>query len=79
MIVCAASIGLSEEERKIPDIAFSASSFKSATFAARYGRLNLKAGNGHDGSWCTKFKDQEQYIQVCYTNNNNSNNKEKIG
>ena len=56
------SLGL--EDGRIQDGAISASSAYNIYYAAKLGRLNLKAKVGNVGAWCVLTRDANQWLQI---------------
>jgi len=56
------SLGI--EDGRIPDGALTASTIYGSVCAAKLARLNLAAGSGKAGSWCTKKNDVNQWLQI---------------
>lgn len=50
----------------LPDSAFNASSYLSATFKPHFSRLNAKATAQSSGSWSPEINDQMQYLQIAF-------------
>lgn len=65
---CTGEHALGLESGLVTDQQMSASSF-SVNHEPSQGRLNLRVGRGKKGAWCSRTKDQNQYLQVDFWRN----------
>lgn len=65
---CTGEHALGLENGLVTDQQMSASSF-SVSHEPSQGRLNLRVGRGKKGAWCSRTKDQNQFLQVDFWRN----------
>ena len=57
-------VPLGMEDGRLPDIALTASSIYSTSYAAYQGRLNSMRSGSKYGSWIAKYNNKNQWFQV---------------